>query len=263
MNIMTNHLKFPEFVKKLEEAISQVIIDIIQDNLNNWNEDYITRDILKGLRRTFREVTITYSRNKFIKIKTNFFKFDGKLSAEKKYGDIAIIVNLDYDDGESIEGVALIEAKRINNGTFSAIKMEQLDRIYENAPHAYLMLYDDERIDEEKNFKDYLQNKKTFFPTPLYASLVPINLARKFNIFDRNLYRFSTAFSYQFAYRYIHGLDLEFSDDIIQAAKGYQQDERYPPQYIIQVSVKHTQSKEAPYSIPPDINTENFTEITS
>lgn len=258
---MTNSLKFPEFVKKLEEAISQVIIDIIQDNLNNWDEDYITLDILKGLRRTFREVEVKYSHNKYIKIRTNFFKFNRKLNAEEKYGDIAIIVKLDYDDGESIEGVALIEAKRINNNSFSAIKPKQLDTIYNNAPHAYLMLYDHERIDKEENFKNYLQNKKTFFPTPLYASLVPINLARKFNIYNRNLYRFSTAFSYQFAYRYIHGLDLEFNDDIIQAAKGYQQDERYPPQYIIQVSVKHTQSEEAGYTIPSDINTENFTEI--
>jgi hypothetical protein len=260
---MTNNLTFPEFFKKIEHAISEVIMDIIQDNLNNWDEDYITLDILKAIRRNFREVTIQYSKKKLIKIKTNFFKFNRKLKAEEKYGDIAIIVNLDYDDGESIKGVGLIEAKRINAGTFSAIKVNQLDRIYKNAPHAYLMLYDHERIDKDENFKNYLGTKSSCFDSPLYASLVPINLARKFHKFNRKLYRFSTAFSYQFAYRYIHGLDLEFSDDIIQAAKGYQLNERYPPQHIIQISVKHTQFEDAPYSAPSEINTENFTEITN
>lgn len=262
-----NELKFQEFFEKLEGAISSVIIEIDQDELNNWDEDYITLDILKELRRNFRQVIIKYSKNKFIKIRTNFLKFNKKLNSEEKYGDIAILIKLSYDDGIVVEGVGLIEAKKLHlyDNIFSAIKIKQLETIYNNAPHAYLMLYDYKRIDDDENFKNYLQTKKTQFSTLLYAALVPIDLARQVNSFNRKLYRFSTAFSYQFAYRYIYGLDLEFSDEIIQAAKGYQVDERYPPQYVIQVSVKHTRSRydqETDLTLP-EVNLENFTEINN
>ncbi len=260
---MINQLKFQEFFEKIEAAISSVIMEINQDNLYNWNEDYITFNILKELRRNFRQITIKYSQNRFIQVKANFLKFNRKLGAEEKYGDIAILINLSYDDAKIIQGVGLIEAKKIDKdkNTFLAVKTEQLDTIYKNAPHSYLMLYDYQRIDDNKIFKDYLQIKKSQFPTPLYATLVPVNLARRFNEFNPTLYRFSTAFSYQFAYRYMHGLDLEFSDDIIKAAKGYQVNEKYPPQYIIQIAVKHTKYEEQNNLILPEVNSNNFIEI--
>lgn len=262
---MINPLKFSEFVQKLEAAISNVVMEIKLDNLYNWNEDYITLSILKELRRSFQRVKIQYSRNKFIQIKTNFFKFNKKLKAEEKYGDIAILINLSYDDGITFEGVGLLEAKRLyqDKDSFGAIKQKQLRTIYKNAPHAFLMLYDYERIDNNHNFKNYLETKKKQFSTPLYASLIPINIATNFDKFERDIYRFSTAFSYQFAYRYIHGLDLEFSDEIIQAAKGYQVDEIHPPKYVIQVSIKHTKRDEEMNLILPEVNLENFTEINN
>ena len=262
---MIDQLSVSEFIQKLEAKISTVVMEIQLDNLYNWNEDYITLSILKELRRNFRQVTIKYSKNKFIHVKTNFLKFNRKLKAEEKYGDIAILINLSYDDGISLEGVGLLEAKRFyqDKKSFSAINQDQLRRINENAPHAFLMLYDYERIDKNQTFKNYLLIKKKFFQSPLYASLIPINIARNFPKIERDIYRFSTAFSYQFAYRYMHGLDLEFTNEIIQAAKGYQVAEINPPQYVIQVSIKHTKDDKEIDLVLPEVNLENFTKINN
>ena len=252
-------LTFNEFFEGIEEKITSTIQNIKQDDFNDWDEDFITRTILSKLRANFKEVEIT-SAKKFIYIKTQCFKYTKKLSAEQKYGDIAILMKIGYDDDRNeIEGVGLIEAKkRYRNGKFTAIKSEQLHTIYQNAPHSYMMLYDFDRIDLDNNFKDYLKAKNKLFPKPVYASLVPVNLAKEFTKIDRNIYRFSTAFSYQFAYRYIYGLDLEFSQDSIETARGYRLEERCPKNILL-VSVQHSKTKKESIDIDfPNIETQNF-----
>lgn len=231
-------LSFQEFISQVEGLINSVIQTIVQDSLYNWDEDYITRQILAKFRQNFRRLKIQYRDKTKIEFESSAFKLGQSLHAEYKFGDIAIIVKISYADFQ-LEGVAFIEAKRRYEGgtRFLASNIEQMERIRKNTPHPYLILYDYEPINRNENFK-FIEAKKKFFVQPLHASLLPLNLAEAVNWNDDRLYRFSTSFSYQFAYRYLHGLDLDFSDEALAIAKGYRREEGIP-RYVLTVSAAY------------------------
>src|SRR5690606_1984238 len=74
------------------------------------------------------------------------YKLRGKY--ETNFGDIAIVVNINYRDGTHLDGVAFLEAKRRDwrKTTFSAMNDIQLKRVLLNAPRAHYLLYDYEDI---------------------------------------------------------------------------------------------------------------------
>lgn len=134
--------KYSDIISLVEGIITSEIEEHIQDNLLAWHEDTITHNILRKFRKQLRNLTIKYDKRNFIYTNANFYKNSGNV--ETKFGDIAIILQISYDDANIIEGVAIIEAKRIYPKTkrFDAVKIDQLERILNNATHSYLILYD-------------------------------------------------------------------------------------------------------------------------
>src|SRR5690554_4811639 len=67
---------------------------------------------------------------------------------ENKFGDIALIVNINYRDGTSVNGAAFLEAKKRDwrKTTFGTMKLPQAKKILKNAPHSQYLLYDYEEI---------------------------------------------------------------------------------------------------------------------
>jgi len=156
-----------------------------------------------------------------------------KGTSERTFGDIALYIKIAYQDGDKLEGVAFLEAKKRyeNKITFDAIKPNQLKRIYKHAPHSMILLYDYEEI-----------IRKTFWwvllPVRTHTVIVPLNVVLPTEKKDMTLYKFSSPFSYQLCFRYFKGRDLEFSKEAIQTAQGFMQ-KRGMPKNLITISIAY------------------------
>jgi hypothetical protein len=256
-----NILKFSQTV---EQNIQEELIEAYP---GEWDEDYITLRICRALRRldyTQLEVLNTYS-NVYI----SAYKLKGV--NERKFGDIAILVDLEFKDADKIKGAGFLEAKMRydNSNEYTALDFDQLERIYGNAPSAKVILY---------NYEHMSILAPTGFDTSrisigngvlpkmpvTFTSVVPINTVLHLNAKNTRLHKVSIPFSYQFAYRYLYGMDLEFDTEKVNAAKGYIEEKYGRPTYIVAVIVRpgKREEKETSPSIP-DINLENYYEITN
>ena len=89
--------------------------------------------------------SLSYTQVEFLTTFNNIFitAFKQKGDTKNKLGDIPFVLDITYKDGDNIKGVVFLEAKKRYQGTneYSAIKFDQIERIYSNAPSARLLLY--------------------------------------------------------------------------------------------------------------------------
>lgn len=226
-----------KFCQTLEERIQEEIEDAYP---TNWDEDYITRRILVAIK------SFNYSQVEYLTTFNNIFvsAFKQKGATETKFGDIAFVFDITYKDGDNIVGVAFLEAKRRYERTnqYSAIKFPQLKHIYNNAPSARLLLYNynymsnlaPTGLDLSKSAASGILPK---IPST-YSSVLPINTAIHLNDNTEKLEKFSIPFSYQFAFRYLFGMDLEFKKESVDLALGNAKNAADLPLYTVAVTVK-------------------------
>lgn len=271
-------LTLNKFCQSIEELINELVQEIF---VLDWDEDYITRKFLSQIAQRLNGSQIVDLENRAVFLTP--FKLTKPL--EKKFGDIAVIVNIAYSDGDQIEGIAFLEAKRKykQSRCFDAIKWEQLERIYENAPHSQLLLYDFRDVSEFASTG--LVTKKSATASNPMAQLpvtkfvtVPINKAVQVKQKNERLYKLSLPLSYQLGYRYLNGFDLDFNSEKLSKVKGdfeknYVESDLEIPNYLIYISIVPEKSlKEEPkfdnekkrFVIPPDaeVNESIYTRIS-
>lgn len=213
-----------EFTGLLERRISDSIRGI---SAHSWNEDHITFKLLDELNNALSSVELQ-GEDFRKRIEWESYKLRG--SYETNFGDIAIVVNISYRDGTSLEGVAFLEAKKRDwrKTTFSAMNKTQLKRILKHAPRAHYLLYDYEDITGFSNsvsFGHEINRYRSYWPgllTEITSSLcVPLNVAGATGFKDTLLYRHGTPLSWMLSTRYFQGLDLEFDDTAKAVATGF------------------------------------------
>jgi hypothetical protein len=241
----------------LIHQIENLLVEHVKENYRaDWDEDFITRSILKGIRQELNLANVVDFKDK-IRINWVPYKLTGK--AENKFGDIAILVNISYRDGDKIEGVAFLEAKKKRPGhiKFEEIRFVQLKRIRKWAPSSMILLYD---YDDIMQFSDFLFAGDLYrgwnYKPYTFAVVIPTGIVIQTAKRDTTLYKFSLPFSYQLVFRYFNGLDLEFRNTPLEIAKGYARDKGLPA-YLVTVSI--TQGKAEPE--PISFNRELFTKI--
>lgn len=233
-------------LNKFCQEVEELINELVQENyVLNWDEDFLTRKFLSQLTQRLNGSLITDLENRVV------FLTPFKLTkpVEKKFGDIAIIVRIEFGDGDVIEGIAFLEAKRKykESRNFDAIKWEQLERIYNKAPHSQLLLYDFRDISEFASTG--LVSKKSATAGNPMAQLpvtkfvtVPINKAIQIKQKNERLYKLSLPISYQLGYRYLNGFDLDFTNEKLSQvksdfAKNYENVDLDIPTHLIYVSI--------------------------
>ena len=214
---------------------------ILQKHVKNnypryWNEDFISMSIMKEIEQTLSTVTIEGLKER-MNVEWSAFKQTG--IPEQKFGDLAFLVNIKYQDGDIIEGATFLEAKkrRPKKTRFEAIRISQLRKISKNAPHSMVLLYDYDDITQFAN----TYNSSFFwnwFPLKpcTYSVVVPMNTIIETKKRDSTLYKFSLPFSHQLFFRYLHGFDLEYDKKAIEIAKGYAMKKGFP-KYLMVASV--------------------------
>lgn len=228
-----------EFTGILEKQISDSIKDV---SIYNWDEDFITRKLLSELTGTLSTIELE-GKDYRSHIEWETYKLRGKY--ETNFGDIALVVNISFKDGTSLEGVAFLEAKRRDRlkTTFSAMNKRQLRRILKHAPRAQYLLYDYEDITGFADTSLFLE-KISLFPPFRHSALaektrslcVPLNVADATGFKDTLLYRHGTPLSLMFTKRYFQGLDLEFDNTAKSVATGFL-DKFGLPKYILKIKI--------------------------
>jgi len=255
----------PQFISVLEGIIRGTIPANYPED---WDEDFLTRSLLKGLRSDLSHVQLLDQPGP-LWIRWRAWKQVGK--PEQTFGDIAILVSI-RSRTESIEGVGYLEAKRryAKSKKFDALDFKQCERIISIAPHALLLLYDYHAVP----FNGFLvpgmlppyatlppvPHRRVFLASPslplsTYALVVPQHLAVALRSNDTNLYRFATPLSQQLVGRYLNAHDLEFSPEALAVARGRSR-ALGSPRYLLVVAVGRGVAPPE-----PDVNSNVFSDI--
>ncbi len=227
------------------DTVEKIIYDNVKANYpRDWDEDFITRSLLKSLRQTFGPRTLIcldrldYYLSRYphiplpfwwrgmtdeIRVEWDAYKMTG--ANESKFGDVAILVSAKYPDGDKVDGVAFLEAKKRykSSHNFQAINFDQLARINSHAPRASVLLY------------DFVPVCRYWNGLCTFAVTVPMDLVILTKKKDTSLYKFATPFSFRLI-AHLLGYCLERADEPLKIARGYQT-EYGTPLYLLVVRV--------------------------
>ncbi|WP_191236790.1 hypothetical protein [Cobetia marina] len=182
----------------------------------DWkDEDHLTRTLLSALRNEHSSVTIDKDKiiGKKSKCHWDIYKNTKQKGMEPKHGDIGVLVQLHFDNGKVLEGVAFLEAKRIyhdpsddSKSKFTALDTEQLERYCANSPFHRTVFYDCLKT------KDGYTAVSVTLPT---RHLLTIDKN------DRDIYLYCEYLSYCLTNRYFQGYELDFDPDLVNSVKGF------------------------------------------
>ncbi|MBO9999976.1 MAG: hypothetical protein J7641_13440 [Cyanobacteria bacterium SID2] len=150
------------------------------------------------------------------------YKADGDL--EEEHGDIAILVRLAFSKQKTLIGVAFLEAKR-NYGSsgYKKLNWKQLEYQSSQVSNHQVLLYDDRPTNDcimnllKQGYcqlcfsKPYQSTQAIVVPTPHVLAFR--RRIRKINLLGLPL-------AYKLCCRYLQGLDLDFSSQLVSAVKA-------------------------------------------
>jgi hypothetical protein len=219
-------IRFSEFLGEVEESIQEIVT---KSYSSSWDENHITYSITDALASKFRSTSISDFQRPF-KTKWDAWKLRGK--PERLLGDLAVIVRIKTWEGETLEGVGLLEAKKraYAKSTFEAMKLPQLQKIQSNTPSSRVLLYDYDQITGfEDNLSALALSSNRFLEWPhgqyltafSHAVALPTSIALARKTKDMRLYKFAIPFSVQLCSRYLRGYDLDLGEKPVKAVKGF------------------------------------------
>jgi len=165
---------------------------------------------------------------------------------EKKLSDIAVLCKINFHDGKSVEGATFlnVQLKDPDKNTFQGFRKDELRRMESIASHAQLLLCDYDCI-TGMAFTSIPESIVGYMPTPweqwvpfTYAATAPVGLCNALGDKNTSLYKVSVPLSYQFCFRYLFGLDLEYRSIPLEVARGHRTD-KGQAKYLMLLSVAH------------------------
>jgi hypothetical protein len=195
-------------VRALEEAFSAICRN---SHPYEWDENHLSFQLMRRLREIFSNRVINF--NGWSKI-VDWRSFKNRGKQETNYGDIALIVNVQFSSGETLKGVANIEAKRdFKSGNFESVDLPQLDRILSNAPYSHLLLYTHKVQELQQKFPDESTWKSHIWISPINSSRQLLNQTSAND--NWKVLRVSFPFTMFLTSRIFWGLDLDFRETIL------------------------------------------------
>jgi hypothetical protein len=231
-------------MKSLSYELESLIYLNVKENFPaNWNQRNITRSLFSDLKKLFQGKTI-YTPGDTIKTAWNLY--ERKEVQEDMFGEIAIVVNVSYHDGQSARGVVFYDTAEKDSGknTFSNLHKNNYRRLLSVSPHSQLLLLDYDTITgmafpstAESIIGNQPHSWNNWIPYT-HAVTVPANLALSLDVKTTSLYKVSLPLSYQIGYRYLFGLDLDYSATAIETAAGIKT-AKGNSRFLICVAVSH------------------------
>lgn len=230
-------MKQPAFssIENLGEAFDrQIRLTLAKNCPRDWDEEnHLTRSVLRVLRDEFSDVEVGRIFPQ-LSIKWDAFKLSG--GVETLYGDIGVLVRIQFGDSHPLEGVAFLEAKRAffhpnyenaTRGTFDSMTWDQLRRQDANTPFHRVVLYDCHR-------------KRGADGSPIdfaFCTTLPTPHVLALGTTDREIQRFGEPFGMCLAARYFRGYELDYREETITAIKGFA-NSKFGVEYLVVASVR-------------------------
>jgi hypothetical protein len=177
---------------------------------HEWDENHISFLLMRELRRLFSNKTVRFTN--FSKI-VDWHSFKNRGKQETNYGDIALLVNIQFTTGETLKGVACLEAKRqFISGSFESLELPQVQHIHDMVPNAHLLLYRYRHLDLPVKFPDDREHRSHIWSSPLNTvrQLLPQVSQRE----NDKLFRIAFPFAMFLTARIFWGHDLDYRTDV-------------------------------------------------
>ncbi|BAU42141.1 hypothetical protein [Leptolyngbya sp. O-77] len=221
-------MKRLEFFIWLKEVQDNISSSISGCSPRAWNEDHISYTWLQNITSTFSKVLITGTSSHF-SIAWDAYKAEGAF--EEDNGDIAVLVRLTFPERKTLTGVAFLEAKRsyseakrsYSKSRYRKLKWSQLEYQSSLVSNHRVLLYDKEPI------KDCIANlvkqgyslgsAQNLFQE-VNAVVVPTPHVLALRSRAKNLSAMGLPLAYQLCCRYLQGLDLDFSSQLVSAVRA-------------------------------------------
>lgn len=207
-----------KIIKALERADEIISSSIKSCHPREWNEDYITYSWLSRLRNEASTIRLPKYTN--TDVNWDAYKLTG--CREENNGDIAFIVKVTFENGNSLSGVAFLEAKRIyDSGKYDALKWAQLKHLSNKSYHHHLLLYDYEaqKIQNTLSYRCCCWNHP-FDYVKTNGIVIPTLHALAYEDKHRSLSSIGFRLSEQIFLRYFRGLDLNFDQSLVDNIKA-------------------------------------------
>lgn len=254
MKIIKQLANGKDSMKSLTYELETLVYSNVKENFpNNWNHRHITRSLFSSLKNLFENKTIHTPGDT---IKTAWKLYAQKEDPEEHFGETALMVNVSYHDGHQVKGVVFYDSAEKDNGknTFSNLHKNNYRRLLSVSPHSQLLLFDYDSITgmafpstAESIIGNQPHSWNSWIPYT-HAVTVPANLALSLDVKTTGLYKVSLPLSYQICYRYLFGLDLDYSTAAMETAEGIKT-VKGNSRFLICLAVAHGGSE-------PDINFE-------
>lgn len=233
-----------ETMKSLSFEIESFVYKHVKENFpSHWSKDHITRGLFSEIKKSLHG-RIIYTGGGTLRTFWHLHRI--KDGIEDICADMGIVVRLSFHDGQTATGVAIfdIAEKDAGKNSFSSLNKSKYKKILHLAPHAQLLLYDYDAItgmalpvSAESVIGSYPHSWNNWMPFT-HAVTLPACAALALDAKTTSLYKISLPLSYQILYRYLYGIDLDFSPLAIETASGIRND-RGNPAFLILISVAH------------------------
>lgn len=247
-NMEYNSLDFSKWAQGIYQVAHDSILHCLRnEKVGKWKEDFITAGILERL----NELPAYSLRQEagYKNVTLESFKFSG--NPEYTFGDVAIVVKIEFEKGKSIEGVAYLEAKRIYHKkkseqcSFDSIDWDRLEE-YASSSHAhYVMLYD----------VDFNADLDIICKTILTRHFLEIRKNK------RDVYPYCEYFHQLMCFRLLMGYGLDFDPQTVDSAKGFGGSNLFS-KYVLAATITHTPEPEMKLE-PVRVNGDVYESIVS
>ena len=235
-------------IKGLLSGIEDVAYQSITGNYPDyWENDIISLSLIRGMITLINQKKIRVPGNV---LQSHWSPYILNNDIEKRIGDIAFLIKTTFHDGHTTEGVAVLETalKDKAKNTFSSIKKDQTRKLNNTFPHSQVLLCDYDHITgmafptvPESIIGNYPHSWNSWVPFT-QAAVIQSGLCYELGIKTTGLYKACLPFSYQLSYRYLYGVDLDFSKNALDIARGIKTTKGCI-KYLICVSVAHGDSE--------------------
>ncbi len=232
-------------MKSLTTELESIVYENIRGNYpGNWDSDAMTRALFSDMKRLFHDKTIRTPGNTI----TSSWSLQRLRNDrdDKLLGDIALLLQISYHDGQVVRGAAFLDIaeKDAGKNTFSRLNKNRIKKLLSVAPHAGMLLYDYDAIagmafpsTAASIIGSDPHNWNNWIPYT-HAATVPANLVMPLDNKTTGLYKVSLPLSYQLCYRYLYGLDLDYTPASVETAAGLRS-ERGNTKFLIMIAVSH------------------------
>jgi len=229
---------------KYLQKVEAIICDVIQGAFpRSWVEDTVSYNICAELQKQLSFETID-GLSRPLHVRWDAFKLRGK--SETLYGDIAVIVNYQTWEGETIKGISFFEAKIKDKSKdmYPSYKKSQLINQTSNLKHSNVLLYSHTQITEfEDNlrFLPFLSGTRNKSYTAFtHALSVQTDTVLQVDKNDRSLHKFGLPLSQQLC-RNLRGMDLDTNPDVVNRVIGWTNDNNGGVNYLLVASVSESE----------------------